>query len=225
MTHHGELFDIVIVDDGSADNIVAVLRELRANQPRLRVVRHATQYGQSAAILTGVRFAAGAWIATVDGDGQDDPRDIPRMLDAGRARGHGRSVLVTGARVHRHDALGRRWTTYVMNRWSAVLLKHPLVDKGGGLKLFRRADFLRLPVFDHMHRFLPALFHAAGAEIFEIPVNHRPRRHGQSHYANLPRLWQSFVDGFGVRWLARRMVDPAVLDSGRPAGETDGATP
>jgi len=203
--------EIVYVDDGSTDGTTAALRDAEASVPAgatLRRLRHRSSCGQSAAISTGIRAARGEWIATLDGDGQNDPADIPRLLR--RAQAEGGAVMVAGHRVARRDTRVKRWTSRVANAVRARLLRDATPDTGCGLKVFPRALFLDLPRFDHMHRFLPALALRAGARVVSEPVNHRPRLRGRSNYGTLDRLAVSLFDLMGVAWLQRRGSRPAL---------------
>jgi dolichol-phosphate mannosyltransferase len=155
-----------------------------------------------------VKAARGAWIATLDGDGQNDPADIPRMLE--RALAHGGNLLVAGHRVTRRDTLTKRITSRYANRFRAWLLRDATPDTGCGLKVFPRALFLELPHFDHMHRYLPALVLRQGGEVVSEPVNHRPRTRGVSNYGTIDRLMVAFLDLVGVAWLQRRWKRPVV---------------
>src|SRR4051812_42657170 len=174
----------------------------------LRVLRPRQSCGQSAAIVTGVKAARGTWIATLDGDGQNDPADIPRLL--ARAQQEGGAILVAGHRVTRRDSWVKRRSSRIANRVRARLLKDATPDTGCGLKVFARALFLDLPYFDHMHRFLPALVLRQGGRVVSEPVNHRPRVRGTSNYGTLDRLAVSLFDLVGVAWLQRRWKRPAV---------------
>ena len=198
-------FEIIFVDDGSTDGTAAALASAREHGvPELRLLRHSRRCGQSAAVHTGVRAARAPWIATLDGDGQNDPADIPKMIAAQVAAGE-RLMLVVGNRsAARKDTWLRRVSSSVANSVRGWFLKDGTPDTGCGIKLMHRASFLELPRFDHMHRFLPALFLAMGAEVISIPVGHRPRMHGRSKYGVRNRLWVGIIDLFGVRWLQRR---------------------
>jgi dolichol-phosphate mannosyltransferase len=197
---NGRNFEIVFVDDGSTDGTAdAALASRNAGIPQLRLLRHSFRCGQSAAVWTGVRHARAPWIATLDGDGQNDPADIPKLI-----AGRGAALLVMGNRTSRRDTWLRRLQSRVANGVRAALLGDGTPDTGCGIKLMNREAFLELPRFDHMHRFLPALFQRAGAAVVSVPVNHRPRRRGQSKYGLLDRLWVGIVDIFGVMWLKRR---------------------
>lgn len=204
--------EIVYVDDGSSDSSPAVLAEIAARLPALIRVRHAKSCGQSAAVITGVKTARGSFIATLDGDGQNDPADIPAMLDAAlKAEAEGANpILIAGHRVNRNDVSAKRWGSRIANKVRAYLLKDGTPDTGCGLKLFRRAAFLDLPHFDHIHRFLPALFIRAGGRVVSVPVRHHARAHGASHYNNWQRLKVGIVDLFGVAWLQRRWNIPRI---------------
>jgi dolichol-phosphate mannosyltransferase len=199
--------EIVYVDDGSSDDTPAALRAAAAAAP-LRHLRHRASCGQSAAVISGVKAAHGTWIATLDGDGQNDPVDIPKLL--ARAQAEGGGILVAGHRVTRRDSWIKRRSSRVANRVRARLLGDATPDTGCGLKVFPRALFLELPHFDHMHRFLPALVLRQGGQVVSEPVNHRPRTRGQSNYGTLDRLLVSIFDLIGMVWLQRRWRRPVV---------------
>lgn len=202
-------FEIIFVDDGSTDETVQRLEATRREGvPELRLLRHATRSGQSTAVLTGVRAARADWIATLDGDGQNDPADIPALIAAAEqahAAGRTHLKLVMGnRRASRRDTWLRKVSSRVANGVRARMLRDGTPDTGCGIKLMHRATFLQLPHFNHMHRFLPALYQRAGSEVISVPVSHRPRTRGQSKYGLHNRLWVGIVDLFGVRWLIRR---------------------
>jgi dolichol-phosphate mannosyltransferase len=205
-------YEVLFVDDGSTDGTPRRLTEAARSFPRLRVLRHARCCGQSAAIRTGVEAARAPWVATLDGDGQNDPADVPRLLELVRSDGGRRPDLIIGQRVARHDSFVRRLSSRIANGVRARLLRDATLDTGCGLKLFARDAFLALPFFDHMHRFLPALFLRRGARVRSVPVRHRPRWSGRSHYGVRNRLWIGIVDLFGVLWLLRRMARPEVTE-------------
>jgi dolichol-phosphate mannosyltransferase len=207
-------FEIVYVDDGSRDGSLAALTALQATTPELRVLRHLKQSGQSTAIRTGVKHARGAWIATLDGDGQNDPADIPKLLDA-RASADPAVKLFAGWRVNRQDSGSKRWASKIANAIRSRLLRDETPDTGCGIKLFERALFLDLPYFDHMHRYLPALVKRAGWKSVSVPVNHRGRATGVSKYTNLGRAWVGLADLRGVAWLIRRSKVTGVEELGR----------
>jgi dolichol-phosphate mannosyltransferase len=206
--------EIVYVDDGSTDATPRLLAQAAA-AGSIRWRRHTRGYGQSAALVTGVRAARGAWIATLDGDGQNDPADIPRLVEQALASGS-QPVLFAGRRVNRRDTWVKRATSRVGNVVRARLLGDDTLDSGCGLKLLRRETFLDLPQFDHMHRFLPALVLRAGGRVEPVPVNHRPRQHGRSNYGTLDRLWAGMFDLAGVYWLQRRWRRPVIEVPAQP---------
>jgi dolichol-phosphate mannosyltransferase len=196
-------FEIVCVDDASRDATLAELQAAQRRLPELRVLCHARQSGQSAALRSGVKAARADWVATLDGDGQNDPADLPRLL---RVRDHSPPEfrLFAGWRKRRRDRWAKRLGSRVANAVRQRLLRDATPDSGCGIKLFERAAFLDLPTFNHMHRYLPALFQSHGHRTLSVPVGHRPRVVGQSKYTNLGRLKVAFADLVGVAWLLRR---------------------
>ena len=196
-------FEIVYVDDQSRDATLQRLREVQATAPELRVVRHLANSGQSAAIRNGVKAARAPWIATLDGDGQNDPADIPKLL-AERAQAPAEVKLFAGWRVDRQDSGSKRWASKWANAIRSRLLRDDTPDTGCGIKLFEREAFLDLPGFDHMHRYLPALMQRAGWKTVSVPVHHRPRGSGASKYNNLQRALVGIRDLRGVAWLIAR---------------------
>jgi dolichol-phosphate mannosyltransferase len=207
----GPAFEVVYVDDGSSDETPARLAEARARFPKLRVVRLARNCGQSTAIYQGVKAARGHLIATLDGDGQNDPAEILRLI-AALPKGVSPAPLVAGLRQKRQDNWLRRVSSRIANGLRSRLLKDRTPDTGCSLKLFEREAFLGLPFFDHMHRFLPALFRRQGREVVLVAVGHRPRLRGVSKYGVMNRLWVGIVDLFGVMWLQRRMTSPEIAN-------------
>jgi dolichol-phosphate mannosyltransferase len=205
-------FEIVYVDDQSRDATLSTLQRLRTNVPELRVLHHVTQSGQSTAVRNGVKAARGAWIATLDGDGQNDPADIPKLLDE-RSRSDGNVKLFAGWRVHRQDSGSKRWASKLANAIRARMLRDDTPDTGCGIKLFERDAFLDLPYFDHMHRYLPALMQRAGWRTVSVPVNHRARATGVSKYNNLNRAMVGIADLRGVGWLIRRAKTTVVEEA------------
>ncbi len=206
-------FDIVCVDDQSDDDTRDVLTALKAEVPELRVLVHQRRSGQSTAIRTGVKHALSPWIATLDGDGQNDPADIPKLL-AARDEGDAQTRLYAGWRVDRKDTASKRWASRWANGIRQRLLRDDTPDTGCGIKLFERAAFLDLPYFDHMHRYLPALMQRAGWKTVSVPVSHRPRGSGQSKYTNLGRALVGIKDLMGVSWLIQRSRITAVSEIG-----------
>ena len=213
-------FEVIYVDDGSTDATLARLGEAMARYPRLRVLAHRSGCGQSAALVTGFRAARGEWIATLDGDGQNDPADLPRLLAARDAAAAGTASpplqLVAGYRRKRQDTWLKRVSSRVANGVRSRLLGDATPDTGCGLKLILRSAVLDLPVFDHMHRFLPALVQRNGGATVSVEVNHRPRSRGVSNYGLFDRLWVGIADLFGVMWLQRRAKRPQASELRRP---------
>ncbi|MFH5925833.1 glycosyltransferase family 2 protein [Roseomonas xinghualingensis] len=206
--------EILYVDDGSTD---ATAEAVRGAPAPVRLLRHAASCGQSAAIVTGIRAARAPWIATLDGDGQNDPADIPRLW--ARAQAEGGDTLVAGWRTTRKDTATKRFTSRIANRVRARLLGDATPDTGCGLKVFPRELFLALPHFDHMHRFLPALVLRGGGRVVSEPVGHRPRTRGVSKYGTLDRLAVGIVDLLGMIWLQRRWTRPSLLPDDARASE------
>ncbi len=205
-------YEIVVLDDGSSDGMTDILAAEALKRPALRPLRHIHQSGQSAGLISGVRAARGDWIATLDGDGQNDPADIPALWDRLRASTDPDLKMIAGHRAKRRDTWIKRMSSRIANRVRAGLLRDETPDTGCGLKLFERRLFLELPAFDHMHRFLPALARRAGAHVLSVPVNHRPRGRGVSHYGLHNRLWVGIVDIVGVMWLMRRSRLPGGVE-------------
>src|SRR5271169_1728012 len=213
-------YEIVYVDDGSEDGTAAEVARLQAEAPHVRLLRHMRCCGQSAAIRSGVRAARAAWIATLDGDGQNDPADIPKLWRMGLTAPDAPLLLIAGYRESRQDSWAKRFASHIANQARRRILGDDTPDSGCGLKLFPRALFLDLPYFDHMHRFLPALVLREGGIVRSVGVNHRPRCRGVSKYGVFDRLWVGVVDLFGVIWLKRRAVRPHLLDEVLPASKT-----
>lgn len=207
----GRSFEVIFVDDASRDGTRAALKALSAEIPQLRVLAHRENSGQSRSIRTGVLAARAPVVVTLDGDGQNDPADGPSLADA-LAAGPPELALVGGERVKRQDSQAKKWASKVGNGVRKRLLKDTANDTGCGLKAFRRDAFLRLPYFDHIHRYLPALMLREGYRVEFRPVHHRHRQTGQSKYTNLGRLMASASDLFGVMWLQSRARDPGGVD-------------
>jgi dolichol-phosphate mannosyltransferase len=208
--------EILFVDDGSTDETAAEISRLAARMPQVRLLHHVRNCGQSAAIRTGVRASRAAWIATLDGDGQSDPADIPAMWRLAHQAAAKPPLMIAGYREKRRDSWSKRLASRVANAVRCRLLRDRTPDTGCGLKLFPRSLFLDLPYFDHMHRFLPALVLREGGVVRSVPVNHRPRRQGVSKYGVLDRLGVGIVDLFGVMWLQRRTTRPHPVDETAP---------
>jgi dolichol-phosphate mannosyltransferase len=201
----GRAYEMIFVDDGSTDETAANLKKLKASLPALRVLSHSFRSGQSAAVASGVRAARAAWVATLDGDGQNDPADIPKLIAARDSNeGRGVQLFMGNRRASRKDTAWRRMQSRIANGVRSGMLGDDTPDTGCGIKLFSRDVFMDLPRFDHMHRFLPALFQRHGARVVSVPVSHRERTRGTSKYGMLNRAWVGIVDIIGVMWLRRR---------------------
>ncbi len=205
-----EDYEILCIDDASTDTTLALLQELRQRIPRLEILAFAANCGQSTALCAGVRHARGELIATLDGDGQNDPADVPAMVDLLLEKKEENVRMIAGWRKNRKDTFWRRLSSRVANTVRAFLLRDDTPDTGCGLKVFYRQTFMELPWFDHMHRFLPSLVQRGGGRVLSMEVHHRPRRHGTSHYGTLDRLRVGIVDLFGVAWLQRRYKVPVL---------------
>lgn len=195
-------FEVIVVDDGSTDGTREVA--LGLGVPQLRVLRHARSGGQSAAVHSGVLAAKAPIVCTLDGDGQNPPEELPKLFGPLLADTSGQLGLVAGQRVDRQDTLSKRWASKAANGLRGWLLNDGTRDTGCGLKGFRRDAFLRLPYFDHMHRYLPALFKRDGWQIALVDVSHRERGAGRSNYTNLGRAMVGLYDLIGVAWLIKR---------------------
>ena len=174
-------YEMIFVNDGSTDETAAILKKLKSSLPALRVLSHSFRSGQSAAVASGVRAARAPWVATLDGDGQNDPADIPRLIEARDGpEGRGVQLFMGNRKASRKDTAFRKLQSSVANGVRSSLLGDGTPDTGCGIKLFSREVFMDLPRFDHMHRFLPALFQRQGARVVSVPVSHRPRTRGTS---------------------------------------------
>jgi len=197
--------ELILVDDGSSDDTAKLIREMQADYPWLRLVQHPRAGGQSAAVHSGVQAARGRVICTLDGDMQNPPSEIPKLVapllapDAPADLG-----LVAGQRVKRQDTWSKKIASRLANGLRAWMLNDRTRDTGCGLKAFRRDAFLQLPFFNHMHRYLPALFARDGWSVAHVDVSHRERGGGTSKYNNLQRALVGIYDLIGVAWLIRR---------------------
>jgi dolichol-phosphate mannosyltransferase len=213
-----ETYEIVCVDDGSRDATQQILTAAMGARSALRVIRHSESCGQSAALISGIRGARAPWIVTLDGDGQNDPADIPALLNVLHDPQQTEAPqLICGNRRRRRDTWTKRASSRIANSVRRMALRDGTPDTGCGLKLFSRETFLSLPQFDHMHRFLPSLVQTAGGRVVSVEVSHRPRQRGKTHYGVFDRLWVSIADLVGVAWLERRMKRPQAVELSAPA--------
>ena len=203
-------YEIVYVNDGSTDGTADQLDVMMAEHPRLSVYVHETACGQSAAVATGVKRARATFIATLDGDGQNDPADIPALFARLKAEAEPDLLLVAGWRAKRKDTAWKRFQSRIANKIRAGLLGDNTPDTGCGLKVFTREAFLDMPRFDHMHRYLPALMIRRGGRVESVEVNHRHRERGISKYGMWDRLSVAIRDLLGVMWLIKRGSKPRV---------------
>ena len=203
-------YEIIYVNDGSTDATAERLAAAMTQRSNLRQLRHAMSTGQSAAVRSGVRAARGAVVATLDGDGQNNPAFLPDLI-ATLEKGGTRVGLVAGQRVGRKDTGFKKLQSRVANAVRSAILHDGTRDTGCGLKAFRREVFLAMPYFDGLHRFLPALMRREGFEIAYVDVIDRPRHAGVSNYGFFDRLWIGILDLFGVWWLIRRKKPTPVV--------------
>ena len=197
--------EVLYVDDGSDDGTHLHLQELSVTYPFLRIIQHSKRSGQSRGLWSGVSHATGPLVVTLDGDGQNNPADIPLLLELYQKQAaKNPRVMIAGQRTKRNDNLVRRLSSRAANAIRSYFLKDGTRDTGCSLKLFRREDYMALPYFNHMHRYLPALMKGHYVEVCHVDVSHRPRGRGVSKYGFFDRLWAGVHDLFGVRWLLKR---------------------
>lgn len=207
-----DAWELIVVDDGSLDDSAVVLAGLQGEYSTLRVVRHLSQRGQSAAMCTGAEAARYAWLGFLDADGQNDPADLAKLYSEMLEAGDTAPGMIMGHRQKREDGWLTRWSSRIANAVRAGLLRDRTPDTGCSLKVLARNDFLSLPRFDHMHRFLPALLLRQGLQTVSRPVAHHPRRAGRSKYGLGNRLWVGIADLLGVWWLGRRRFRPGTCE-------------
>lgn len=218
-------YEVLLVDDGSTDTSPAVMARLAREDGRIRIVRQRRNHGQSAALDAGVRHARGGIVVTLDADLQNDPADIPRLLE----KMDGADV-VSGVRAKRRDTWVRRVSSKIANGIRNRVTHESVTDVGCTLRAMRIEYLRKIPVFNGMHRFLPTLLRMEGARVTEVPVNHRPRLHGQPKYNIRNRIFRALADLFGVRWMQSRWIDRGLAEevdvwnttpSGSPSGSSD----
>jgi dolichol-phosphate mannosyltransferase len=217
------LAEVIVVDDGSEDATGAEINALMPRFPGLRYLRHGTRAGQSAAIRTGVLAASAPIIATMDGDGQNDPADIPNLLARFGPQLNDGPVMVGGVRAKREAVGSRKLASAIANRIRNAAFKDHCPDSGCGIKVYWREAYLRLPFFTSMHRFMPALFLMNGYKVAYEPVNDRARRVGQSKYTNFGRALTGIYDLFGVVWLRKRTKTPRIVEDSAAVSHVPGA--
>jgi len=205
-------YEVIFVDDGSSDGTLEKLKTAGASFLGVRIISHRKSCGQSSALRTGIKAAKSPWVATLDGDGQNDPADITALYSRINEPASNKLWLIVGWRINRKDNWVKRHSSKIANFVRSRVLNDTTPDSGCGLKLIRREVFLELPYFDHMHRFLPALVMRAGGRVESIEVNHRPRQRGFSKYGTWDRLWVGITDLIGVGWLQRRATLPEVAE-------------
>lgn len=196
-------FEIIYIDDGSDDQSLDILKDLKQTVPQLRIIQHMTSCGQSSAIRSGIIHAKNDIMVTLDGDGQNIPADIPALVN--KLRGAPDAVaMVAGQRKSRNDSASKRYASRMANKIRSAILKDGVRDTGCGLKAFYRDAYLQLPYFDHMHRYFAALFKRDNYDILLVDVGHRSRDAGISKYGNWDRFKVGCIDLLGVRWLLKR---------------------
>ncbi len=199
-------YEIIIIDDGSNDNTYEVVNKIKKIKKNVNIISHKKNYGQSIALRTGIIEANNEYIVTLDGDGQNDPRDILKLIKSFDTKVS--FMMVIGNRVNRIDSIAKKAASRLAFQIRRLLLKDTTPDTGCAIKVFRKKDFLQLPFFNHIHRFLPFLFNTFGGKIISIPVNHRSRNSGISKYSNFQRFLVGINDLYGVIWLRKRSVWP-----------------
>lgn len=225
MARVGRPWEVLYVDDGSTDTSPAILAGLAREDSQVRVIHQRRNSGQSAALDAGFRHARGGVVVTLDADLQNDPADIPRLLER-----IGEYDVVSGVRARRQDSWVRKVSSRVANGIRNRVTHESVTDVGCTLRAARIEYLRRIPVFNGMHRFLPTLLRMEGARVTEVPVNHRPRLHGVPKYNIRNRIWRALLDLFGVRWMQSRWVDRQIseeievwntIPSGSPSGSSD----
>lgn len=210
-------WECLFVDDGSSDGTLSRIKALHGEEPRIRFISFDHNHGQTAAMLAGFREAQGRILATLDGDGQNDPRDLPVMVKKIMT---GQADLVNGRRARRHDSFIRKISSRIGNGFRNRITRDTVADVGCSIRVFRRECVANFPPFEGLHRFFPTLVSMQGFTRVEVPVNHRPRQSGLSKYGIRNRLWKGMRDTLAVRWMKSRMIDYSIADhwseKGRP---------
>lgn len=201
MTQLGQTWELICIDDGSTDDTLAILQGLSASKPYLRTLVFKQNYGQSSAFDAGFRAARGQWVITMDGDRQNDPADIPNLLQHIRT-----SDLICGRRINRRDPWHKRISSKGANLVRGWLCQDNVHDTGCSLKIYRRDCLDKIKMFHGMHRFLPALFQNEGFRVVEVPVNHRERTRGVTKYNLFNRSFNTIADMLAVRWMRQRQL-------------------
>ena len=197
-------YEIIVVDDDSSDNTLDVLSEMKIKIDNLRIIKHSANYGQSFAIKSGIEHAKSDWIATLDGDGQNDPSDILRLFNILLTMKKNKNIMIAGHRVVRKDSFLKKFSSKYANKVRDFLLKDSIPDTDCGLKIFSKYCFHKLPFFNHIHRYLPALHIANCGDVVSVEVNHRERERGISKYGFNNRFWVGIIDLLGVLWLQKK---------------------
>ena len=206
-------YEIIIVDDGSNDNTPVVLERLSRNKKNTVILTHKMNYGQSIALKTGISYARNDYVVTLDGDGQNDPKDILKLIKHFNEKYT--YMMVIGNRVNRIDSNARKVASRLAFKARKIFLNDQTPDTGCALKVFRKKDFLELPFFNHIHRFLPFLFNTYRGKVISIPVNHRSRSSGISKYSNFQRFLVGINDIYGVLWLRKRIIWPVYINKNK----------
>lgn len=213
-------YEILFIDDASTDASREEVMRAATRYPHIRLICHANRFGKGQAVRNGLRNARGAWVITMDGDGQNDPADMKRLMDIAWEKGTDTNILVSGVRVARADTRAKRWASRMANAIRRTLLKDDSPDTGCALKMFRRDAYLALPYFDNMHRYEPVLFQLYAIPVAYVPVNDRVRQHGTSKYTNWKRALEGLRDLAGVMWLqARHRGRASVAHEIRPVSQ------
>ncbi|WP_221932935.1 glycosyltransferase family 2 protein [Thalassotalea sp. PS06] len=207
-------YEIIYVDDGSEDETLQRLLQMQKSQDNLHIVRHKSSVGQSTAVFNGVKHSNGSLIATLDADGQNDPADLPKLIEIAMAQPQYSHFCIAGYRKNRvGDNSWKRWQSKIANKIRQAFLNDDTPDTGCGIKVIPKATYTLLPYFDHMHRFLPALIKRLGGHIEVVEVNHRERLSGSSNYSFRNRAFVGLVDLFGVFWLTRRCKRADIIET------------